>query len=44
MLHIDIVASPSSLLTRARRVANEKGVTFVGDERSGRFSHPMLKR
>ena len=40
---IDIVASPSLLLARARRVANENGVRLVGDERSGRFLHRMLE-
>ncbi len=34
---------PSSLLERARRVAEENGATLVGDERSGRFSHEMVR-
>jgi hypothetical protein len=34
---------PTSLLERARRVAEENGATLVGDERSGRFSHDMAK-
>ena len=40
---IDTVASPSRLLERARRAASENGVTLVGDEGSGRFSHKMLR-
>jgi hypothetical protein len=35
--------SPSTLLARARRTASENGATFVGDERSGRFSHEMVR-
>ncbi len=34
---------PTSLLERARRVAEENGATLVGDERSGRFSHEMVR-
>jgi hypothetical protein len=34
---------PSSLLERAGRVAEENGATLVGDERSGRFSHEMVR-
>jgi hypothetical protein len=40
---IDTAASPSSLLERARRAASQNGVTLVGNERSGRFSHRMLR-
>src|SRR5918993_3008858 len=40
---IDTSANPSLLLARARRVASENGVKLVGDERSGRFSHRMLR-
>jgi hypothetical protein len=40
---LDTMASPSSLLARARRVAGENGATLLGDERSGRFSHEMAK-
>ena len=36
-------AAPLSLLARARRVARENGAAFVGDERSGRFSHEMVR-
>ena len=32
-----------SLLSRARRAAEENGATLVGDERSGRFSHEMVR-
>src|SRR5215207_10469363 len=42
-LRIDTAASPSSLLARARRAASVNGVTLVGNESSGRFSHKMLK-
>lgn len=34
---------PTSLLEKARRVAEENGATLVGDERSGRFSHEMAR-
>ena len=34
---------PTSLLERARRVAEENGATLVGDERSGRFSHDIVR-
>ena len=30
-------------MARIRKAANENGVYLVGDERSGRFSHSMLK-
>jgi hypothetical protein len=40
---IDTAASPSLLLERARRTASENGVTLYGNERSGRFSHKMLR-
>ena len=36
-------ASPSWMLARARRVASENSVTLIGNERSGRFSHRMLR-
>src|SRR5918995_1703628 len=41
-LRIDTAASPSSLLVRARRTARANGVTLIGNEGSGRFSHKML--
>lgn len=40
---IDTTTSPSSLLARARRVASEYDATLVGDEKSGRFSHAMVR-
>src|SRR5215211_1059377 len=40
---IDTAANPSLLLARARRAASENGVTLLGNERSGRFSHKMLR-
>ena len=35
------MASPSSLLARAKKAAYANGATLLGDERSGRFSHKM---
>src|SRR5918995_5886701 len=40
---LDAAASPSLLLARARRVASANGVSLVGNESSGRFSHEMLR-
>jgi hypothetical protein len=37
------IVSPSLLQARARRAASENGVTLVPDERSGRFSHSMVR-
>jgi len=42
-ISIDTAASPSLLLQRAKRTASENDVTLFGDERSGRFSHKMLR-
>jgi hypothetical protein len=42
-LRIDTAASPSLLLKRARRTARANGVTLIGNESSGRFSHKMLR-
>jgi hypothetical protein len=42
-LRIDTAASPSRLLERARRTARANGVTLVGNEGLGRFSHKMLR-
>jgi hypothetical protein len=42
-LRIDTAASPSLLLQRARKTARANGVTLIGDENSGRFSHRMLE-
>jgi hypothetical protein len=35
--------APTALLARARRAASENGASLVGDERSGRFSHELVK-
>jgi hypothetical protein len=40
---LDTMASPSSLLARARRAARENGAILVGDERAGRFSPGLVK-
>jgi hypothetical protein len=40
---LDTMASSSSLLRRAKNAAHANGATLFGDERSGRFSHDMLK-
>ena len=40
---VDTRVAPTSLLARARRAARENGATFIGDERSGRFSHELVK-
>jgi hypothetical protein len=41
--NVDTRVAPSSLLARTRRVAGENGAILVGDERSGRFSHELVK-
>jgi hypothetical protein len=35
--------APTALFARARRAASENGASLVGDERSGRFSHELVK-
>jgi hypothetical protein len=35
--------TPASLLTRARKAARENDATLVGNERSGRFSHELVR-
>jgi hypothetical protein len=40
---LDTMVSSTSLLARARRAARENGATLVGDERSGRFSHELVR-
>ena len=40
---LDTMASPSSLLARAKKAAYATGATLLGDEHSGRFSHEMAK-
>lgn len=42
-LSMDTAVDPLSLLVRARRVAKENGATLVGDKRSGRFSHDIVR-
>jgi hypothetical protein len=39
----DTRIAPSSLLARARRAASKNGAILLGDERSGRFSHELVK-
>jgi hypothetical protein len=39
---MDTSATPTRLLERARRAASENGVTLIGNESSGRFSHKLL--
>ena len=40
---IHTTADRLSLLARAKKAAYENGATLVGDERSGRFSHEMVR-
>jgi len=40
---LDTRASRSSLLARAKKAAYANGAALLGDERSGRFSHEMVK-
>jgi hypothetical protein len=40
---LDTMASPSSLLARAKKAAYANGATVLGDENSGRFSHEMAE-
>ena len=40
---VDTTLEATSLLARARRVGKENGATLVGDERSGHFSHEMVR-
>jgi hypothetical protein len=40
---VDTRVAPTSLLARARRAARENGAILVGHERSGRFSHELVK-
>ncbi len=42
--NLDTTINPSSLLARAKKAAYETaGATLLGDERSGRFSHSMVR-
>jgi hypothetical protein len=40
---VDTRVAPTSLLARVRKEARENGAILVGDERSGRFSHELVK-
>jgi hypothetical protein len=40
---VDTRVAPTSLLVRARKAARENGAILVDDERSGRFSHELVK-
>ena len=40
---VDTRVAPTSLLARARKAARENGAILFGDERSGRFSHELVK-
>jgi hypothetical protein len=40
---IATTVEPSSLLARARKAARENEANLVGDERSGRFLHAMVR-
>ena len=40
---VDTRVAPSSLLARAKNAAYANGAILVGDERSGRFSHELVK-
>ena len=40
---LDTMVSPTSLLEKARKAASENGAILVGDQRSGRFSHELVR-
>ena len=40
---VDTRGAPTSLLARVRKAARENGAILVGDARSGRFSHELVK-
>jgi hypothetical protein len=40
---VDTRVAPSSLIARAKNAAYANGAILVGDERSGRFSHELVK-
>jgi hypothetical protein len=40
---LDTMASPSSLLAKAKKAAYANGATVLGDENSGRFSHELAE-
>lgn len=41
--NLDTTVGPSTLLARAKKAAHKNGATLNGDERSGRFSHEMVR-
>ena len=41
--NIETTLDPPSLLARIRKAARENGASLVGDGRSGRFSHALIK-
>ena len=40
---LETTLDPPLLLARVRKAARENGATLVGDGRSGRFSHDLIK-
>ena len=40
---VDTRVAPSSLMARAKNAAYANGAILVGDERSGRFSHELVR-
>jgi hypothetical protein len=40
---LDTTVGPSKLLARIKRAASNNGATLVGDERSGRFLHELIR-
>jgi hypothetical protein len=40
---LDTTVGPSKLLARIKRAASNNGATVIGDERSGRFLHEMVR-
>ena len=40
---VDTRVAPTSLFARVRKAARENRAILVGDDRSGRFSHELIK-
>ena len=40
---MDTTLNPSSLLARAKKAASESGAALIGDKKSGRFAHEMVR-
>jgi hypothetical protein len=40
---LDTTVGPSKLLARIKRATSNNGATVIGDERSGRFLHEMVR-